>query len=147
KYYDKLYDRSQQLRKDDYKLAIAISEWKKNTQKAWNDLEVISAKFPDYEKKPMNLQEDFTGEIEINLKQLRPEDVGVEVIISNQSKSPQNIISEKYSAELVSLKNNIAKFVVKGRPQKSGFYNYAIRIHAKNELLPYPHDSGLVLWV
>jgi phosphorylase/glycogen(starch) synthase len=147
KYYHKLYIRSQQLRKDDYKLAIAISEWKKNIQKAWSDLEVISAKFPDYEKKPMNLQEDFMGEIEINLKQLNPEEIGVEVIISNQSKHNENIISEKYIAELVSLKDNIAKYIVKGRPQKSGFYNYAIRIHAKNDLLPYPHDSGLVLWV
>ncbi|MDR1181227.1 MAG: alpha-glucan family phosphorylase [Bacteroidales bacterium] len=147
KYYHKLYDRSRQLRKDDYKLAIAISEWKKNMQKAWNDLEVISAKFPDYEKKPMNLQEDFTGEIEINLKQLNPEEIGVEVIISNQSKNNENVIAEKYIAECVSVKDNIAKFIVKGRPQKSGFYNYAIRIHAKNALLPYPHDSGLVLWV
>jgi phosphorylase/glycogen(starch) synthase len=147
KYYDKLYQRSELLRKDECRLAIAISDWKKNIQKSWDELEVISAKFPDYEKNPMNLQEDFTGEIEINLKHLNPTDVGVDVIISNQSKSAKNVISEKYTAELIEVKNNVAKFIVKGSPQKSGFYNYAIRIYAKNELLPYPQDSGLVMWV
>jgi phosphorylase/glycogen(starch) synthase len=147
KYYNKLYQRSELLRKDEYRLAISISEWKKNIQKSWGELEVISAKFPDYEKNPMNLQEDFTGEIEINLKQLNPTDVGVEVIISNQSKNAKNVISEKYTAELIEVKNNIAKFIIKGSPQKSGFYNYAIRIFAKNECLPYPQDAGLVMWV
>ncbi len=147
KYYNKLYQRSSLLRKDEYKLAIEISDWKKNIQKAWDELEVISAKFPDYEKNPMNLQEDFTGEIEINLKQLNPEDIGVEVIICDQSDCNKGVIAEKYTAELVGAEDKIAKYIVKGSPQKSGFYNYAIRIYAKNELLPYQQDSGLVMWV
>ena len=147
KYYNKLYPRSILLGENEYKLAVEISEWKKNMQKAWEELEIISAKFPDYEKNPMNLQEDFTGEIEINLKQLNPEDIGIEVIICNQSEGVKNVISEKYAAKLISMEGKIAKYTVKGSPQKSGFYNYAIRIYAKNELLPYRQDSGLVMWV
>jgi phosphorylase/glycogen(starch) synthase len=147
KYYSKLYHRSELLRENEYKLASEISHWKKNIRKHWEELEIISAKFPDYEKNPMNIQKDFTGEIEINLKQLSPEDIGVEVIICDSSKSNKNVLSEKYTAELVNVKDKIAKYIIKGSPQKSGFYSYAVRIHAQNKLLPYPQDSGVVMWV
>jgi len=147
KYYTKLYHRSELLRKDEYKLANEISHWKKNIRKHWDELEIISAKFPDYEKNPMNIEKDFTGEIEINLNQLSPEDIGVEVIICDSSKCNKNGISEKYTAELVSVRDNIAKYIIKGSPQRSGFYSYAVRIHAANNLLPYPQDSGRVRWV
>lgn len=147
KYYNKLYERSQLLNKNEYELAIKISEWKNNIRKAWNDIEIISAKFPDYERKAINLIEEFEGEIEINLKQLKPEDIGVDVIISDISKNNKHTISEKYKAKLISVKNNIAIFSVKGFPQRSGLYNYAIRIYAKNDMLPYQQDSDLVMWV
>jgi len=147
KYYSKLYQRSELLRKDDNQLAIEISNWKKNIRKDWAEMEIISAKFPDYEKNPMNIQKDFIGEVEINLKQLPPEEIGVEVIICDKSGSDKHVISEKYTAELTSVKDKIAKYIIKGSPQKSGFYNYAVRIYAKNKLLPYPQDSGLVMWV
>jgi phosphorylase/glycogen(starch) synthase len=147
KYYNKLYQRAEKLRKNDYELALKISDWKRNVCKAWEEINVISAKFPDYEKNPMNLMEDFTGEIIIDIKQLRPEDIGVEVIVSEQSEKNKNIISEKYTAELTEIQGSIAKFTVIGTPQRSGMYNYAIRIFAKNDLLPYQQDSCLVMWV
>ncbi|MDR2010831.1 MAG: alpha-glucan family phosphorylase [Bacteroidales bacterium] len=147
KYYNKLYERSQLLKKDNYSLAISLAEWKNNMHKNWNNLKIISAKFPDYEKMPMNLTDEFTGEIEIKLGQINPDDIGVDVIISDQSGKNKTIITEKYKGELVNFENNIAKFIVKGYPKRSGFYNYAIRIYATNELLPYQQDSGLVMWV
>jgi phosphorylase/glycogen(starch) synthase len=147
KYYSKLYQRSELLRQNDNQLAIEISNWKKHIRKAWGELEIISAKFPDYEKNPMNIQQDFTGEIEINLKALSPEDICVEVIICEQSNGNRHVISEKYTAELAGIEGKIARYIVNGSPQKSGFYSYAVRIYAMNKLLPYPQDSGVVMWV
>lgn len=146
KFYNKLYKRSEEMKINGYEMAIEIAEWKRNVKRAWGELEIVSAKFPDYEKKPMSLNETFTGEIEINLNLLSAEDVGVEIVITNAVKNGSNKIYEKYTAELVSVKNKIAKFVFKGAPTKPGFYDYAIRIYGKNKMLPYQHDSGLVMW-
>ncbi|MDR0368406.1 MAG: alpha-glucan family phosphorylase [Bacteroidales bacterium] len=147
KYYNTLYRRSEQLRKNDYELALKISDWKRNISKAWEEMTVVSAKFPDYEKNPMSLTEDFTGEIIIDLKALHPKDIGVEVIISEHTDKSSSVISEKYTATLTTVERNIATYTVVGTPQRSGMYNYAIRIFAKNELLPYPQDSHLVKWI
>ncbi len=146
KYYNKLYNRSELIKKNGYELGIKLAEWKRNMKRAWGSLEIVSARFPDYEKNPMNLNETFNGEIEINLNQLSAEDVGVEIVITNAVENGSTKIYEKYTAELVSVKNKIAKFTITGAPTKPGFYNYAIRIFAKNEMLPYQHDSGLVMW-
>ncbi|MDD2199597.1 MAG: hypothetical protein PHE08_07730 [Bacteroidales bacterium] len=146
RFYNKLYQRSLMIKENDYSAAIKIAEWKQNVKKVWDNLEIVSAKFPDYEKNPMSIKETFTGEIEIDLKQLSPEDVGVEIVITNAVKNGTTHIYQKYPAKLVSVENKIAKYTIQGAAQKPGFYNYAIRIFAKNDLLPYQHDSGLVMW-
>lgn len=146
RFYNKLFQRSLMIKENDYSAAIKIAEWKQNVKKVWDNLEIISAKFPDYEKNPMSIKETFTGEIEIDLKQLSPEDVGIEIVITNAVKNGTTHIYQKYPAKLVSVENKIAKYTIQGAAQKPGFYNYAIRIFAKNNLLPYQHDSGLVMW-
>jgi len=146
RYYNKLYLRSEEIRKNDYELAIKIADWKNTIKRSWSNLKIVSAKFPDYEKNPMNLNETFTGEVEINLSDIKAEDIGVEIIITSAIANGSTKIYEKYTAELVSVRNKIAKFVITGAPKKPGFYNYAIRIFAHNEMLPYQHDSGLVMW-
>ncbi|MBN2778858.1 MAG: alpha-glucan family phosphorylase [Bacteroidales bacterium] len=146
RFYNKLFQRSLMIKENDYSAAIKIAEWKQNVKKVWDNLEIVSAKFPDYEKNPMSIKESFTGEIEIDLKQLTPDDVGVEIVITNAVKNGTTHIYQKYPAKLVSVENKIAKYTIQGAAQKPGFYNYAIRIFAKNDLLPYQHDSGLVMW-
>lgn len=146
KYYNKLYLRSEEIKIHDYEMAIKIAEWKNSIKKSWSNLKIVSAVFPDYEKNPMSLNETFTGEIEINLNDIEAEFIGVEIIITNAIENGSTKIYEKYKAELISIRNKIAKYVIKGAPKKPGFYNYAIRIYAHNDMLPYDHDSGLVMW-
>jgi glycogen phosphorylase/synthase len=146
KYYTKLYTRSKEIKENDYELAIKIADWKNSIKRSWNNLKIVSAKFPDYEKNPMSLNESFTGEIELDLSDLSADNIGVEIIITSAIENGSTQIYEKYKAELVSVKNRIAKYVTKGTPKKPGFYNYAIRIYASNKLLPYQHDCGLVMW-
>jgi phosphorylase/glycogen(starch) synthase len=145
RFYSKLHERNLKMRENDYALAIKLAAWKNNVKRIWDSIEIVSASFPDYEKKPMSTNENFTGEIEIDIKQLQPEDIGVEVVLTHQGNTDETVFA-KFCAELVSYKNNIARFRIEGTPKKPGFYNYAIRIFAKNDDLPYQQDSGLVMW-
>lgn len=148
KYYNKLYKRSEMLKKDGYKLVIELAEWKRNMKKAWKEIEIVSAIFPDYEKNSTNLTEEFYGEVRIRLNDiLKPEDIGIDVLVSDHSENNKVVITEKYKAEFVRTEEDVALFVVKGCPERSGFYNYAIRIYATNNLLQYPEDSELVMWI
>ena len=148
KFYNKLYERTQILKQNNFALALKIAEWKNHIQKEWNNVKIISAKFPDYEKKQVGQTNVFEGEIEIELSGLTPEDIGIDVLISYQEQKNNKLhISEKYTGEYKNTKDNIARFTVKGTPQHSGIYNYAIRVYAKNDLLPYQQDCGAVLWV
>ncbi len=146
KFYNKLYNRSEIMKVNNYEMAIQIAEWKKSVKRVWSELEIISVKFPDFEKKPLNVNEKFTGEIEIDLKKLSSDDIGVEVIITDASANGFTKIYAKYQAVLIEVKNKTAKYSISEAPQKPGFYNYAIRVFAKNELLPYNQDSNLIIW-
>lgn len=148
RFYGKLASRTSEFIKNDYEMALKISEWKKNMKKAWEDIEILSVSFPDYEKEPMELSQSFFGEVEIDIKNISVDDIGVEVVVLNNydDNKVKRKIYAKYEAKLISLEDSIAKFRIEGFPQKPGFYNYAVRIFAKNKLLPYQQDSGLVKW-
>lgn len=146
KYYNKLYQRSELMKPNLYEMASKIADWKKSVKRGWNDLEIVSVKFPDFDKHPLSVNENFTGEIEINLKGLSSDDIGVEVIVTDATTNGFTKIYAIHQAELVEVKNKIARYIVNSAPKKPGFYNYAIRVYAKNDLLPYKQDSGLVLW-
>lgn len=148
KFYNKLYLRSEEIKANEYELAIKIAEWKKNIRRAWNEIEIVNINFPDYEKAPMCINEKIIGEIEINLAQLSIKDIGVEVVITNtKADDNQTKILSKFDAELIAVDNKIAKYKIAVSSNKPGFYSYAVRIYAKNELLAYQHETGLVKWV
>lgn len=148
RYYKKLYERKTELSENNFDKAKIIAKWKSHIAKNWSNIKIVSAKFPDYEKIQVNQTNFFEGEIEIFLGNLSPEDIGVEVLISYKELNNNKIqLSEKYPGILKKTNDNIAKYIIKGNPQHSGIYNYAIRVFAKNNLLPYQQDSGFVLWV
>ena len=157
KYYNKMFERTNLLKQNNFEIARKISDWKNIVRKNWNSLKVISAKFPDYEKQQHNYTNIFEGEIEIDLGQLNANDIGIDILISyhQEQKNKNLFINEKYKCECKTVKNNIAKFVVSGTPQRSGIFSYAIRIYAQNDLLPYQYDTSnplnnaleLVMWV
>jgi len=104
RFYNKLFDRSKTLLINNFENAIKISEWKSYIAKNWNSLKVVSAKFPDYQKKLFNQTNIFEGEIEINLGDLQPEDIGIDILVSYQEQTDNRLnISEKYKCELKKL--------------------------------------------
>ncbi len=147
KYYIKLYNRSEEIKKNEYELAQIIAEWKRNVKRIWDNIKILNTNFPDYETNPMSIYQDFCGDITIDLDMLSPDDVGIEVILTDSTDKAKANILAKYPAKLVELNNKIARYEIIGKPTKPGFYHYAVRIFAKNKILPYQQDSSLVTWV
>jgi glycogen phosphorylase/synthase len=147
RFYNKLYKRSLAMKKNDYQMAIEIAAWKESMKEKWNQMEIVSVEIPDYERQPIKLTEKYRGEIKIDLKDIKPEEIGVELVVADKITNGKVRLFSKYSAELSKLEGNIASYIVERTPVKPGSFNYSVRIFAKNNLLPYQQDFPLVKWV
>ena len=73
--------RAAQVKDDDFKVAREIAAWKKHVRRSWDDVQVVSRTEPQAaydisEKNPLH------SEIVLNLGDLRPEYVGVELVFA-----------------------------------------------------------------
>ena len=147
RYYNKLYKRSVEMKKNDYELAIQIAEWKANAVKMWNDIEIISVDIPDYMNHPIKITDQYEGTVKININGFKPEEIGVELVIADKITDNETHIFSKYEGEITEQDGNIVTYKIQRLPVKAGTFNYSIRVFVKNELLPYRQDLPLVKWI
>lgn len=147
KYYAKLYDRSAKMKMGGFGLAKDISTWKKIILKLWEDIEVVSFTHPDISSNSIALGESYEAEITLKLGNLSSEHVGVELVIPNYESSngkPKKTYSREF--DLVEQENGNSTYSVKVQPDRSGEFEYGIRIYARHPDLPHRQDFALVKW-
>lgn len=147
KFYGKLYDRSQTIRADNYRLARIITAWKRKVSHGWNDIEVLSTQVLDNLKEEIKLGQTYTLEIRLNIADLDPEDVGVEQLMVETSGQGAMSLVSKNEYECVHCDGKIATYQLVITPDKPGVYQYCTRVFAKNALLPHRQDFPLVKWI
>ncbi|MBP5549662.1 MAG: alpha-glucan family phosphorylase [Bacteroidales bacterium] len=145
-YYIPQSKRANELVANDYELARQIAAWKKNVQRHWNEVEVVSYTQPDA---TYNLSPDsrFNCEVVLQLGELKPEDIGVEILICSTDRKGNLHIQEKAEFTLVSCEDGIAKYQASILPERTGMYQVTARYFAKNPMLPHRQDFGLVKWL
>ena len=131
---------------DDYLLAREIAAWKKHVRREWENVSVISESRPDasYDLSQGN---ELKSEVVLSMGDLRPEDIGVETIFASTDARNQLHISEVTEYKAVEYKDGICKYQVSILPDKTGMYQVATRIFAKNPLLPHRQDFDCVRWL
>ena len=158
KFYSKLYERSRFIVQDNYKNAKALTAWKEKMLLAWDDIEVIGKDIYDSANNPLPLGEAFEASITLNLKELTPEDVGVELVFARRKDSKIEIISnhelqkKKVEEKVLSTagREDVQNEVLYGCKVKvtfAGVFEYGFRIYAKNPMLPHRQDFNLVRWL
>jgi phosphorylase/glycogen(starch) synthase len=146
KYYNKLRKRSEELIADDFKLAREITDWKYKVLKEWESVEMVSVKRPDMEKEPILLGKEYEAEVIVSTGLLTPEDIGVEILLAEQSGDIKTIVMQTEFG-IFSRRTGEATYRIKFAPTVSGTFFSAIRIYAKNPNLPHRQDFCLVKWV
>ena len=148
RFYGKLHNRAMKIQENDYELARKISGWKKRVFRAWESLEVVKVSYPDVATKPVLLGQEYNGEVVIDLKELPPASLGVElVVVEFHPANGQPNIVEVQELKLLGVENSIATYRLTLYPTKAGAYDYGIRIFPKNEDLPHRQDFGIVKWL
>ena len=152
RFYSKLYTRHQKMVADDFAEAREIAAWKRRVSRSWDKIQVLGSKQYDVGHTAIKLGEHYNLEVTLDLGDLKPEDVGVEVLVADQiTDDGQNkgkiTLRNTFQFELVQVEGHVATFRLNSTPENAGSYDVAIRVYAKNPKLPHRMDFALVKWV
>lgn len=148
KYYQPLDERSQRIKSNDYALAKELSTWKKRVRNGWESIEVVSVKYPDMSNEAVVLGKNYEGEVALDLNELAPKDIGVEFVIADfdpQTNKRHIALIQEFTLDRV--ENRIAHYKINIVPQRSGVYEFGIRIFPKHSELPNRQDFNYVKWL
>ena len=145
-YYVPQAERASLVSADEFKVAREIAAWKKHVRRSWDDVQLISRSEPQTnydisEKNPMH------AEIVLNIGDLEPEYVGVELVFAQTDNHGQLHIDQVNELEVVENADGICKYATDVMPSQTGAYQVGVRIFAKNPLLPHRQDFECVKWI
>ena len=147
KYYAKLWRRSEQLKKDGYEMARRIAQWKRRVSAAWDDVRIVDIKQFDVGSGAIMVNTAYRIEATVDIGTLKPEDIGVELIIADQIEPGGNVkILDCMELAVKAVNGRLAHYAVNSIPTYSGSFDVALRVYPKNPLLPHRMDFALVKW-
>lgn len=145
-YYSPQSIRATKIKANDYALARNIAAWKKHVRREWENVAVISETRPDASY-DLSMGNEFKSEVVLSMGNLSPEDIGVETIFASMDAHGQLHINEVKEYTPVEFADGVCKYQVSILPDKTGMYQVASRVFAKNPLLPHRQDFECVKWL
>jgi len=147
RYYNKLLTRSSELIANDYEKVRQLAAWKRRILRGWDSIEVMSISMPDSTKKPLRLGENFVAEIVLNVNELAPADLGLEVVFGHKINDEVKRIAFAEEMTVAGVDGNIVTYFIEIRTEQAGVYDFAFRLYPKHPLLAHRQDFNLVRWV
>lgn len=145
-YYFPQSERYSRLVADGGKVAKDIAAWKKFVGEEWNNMRIVSYTQPNASY-TLSDKNKLESEVVIDLGRLKPEDIGVEMLLTSTDAKGQLHIQEVFNYELVSYENGVAIFKTSVLPERTGMYEVGTRVYPKNAELPHRQDFPIVKWL
>jgi phosphorylase/glycogen(starch) synthase len=147
KFYKKLHERAERMKADDLALIRDLSSWKRFVLRNWEGINIVGYSHPDVSRENVSLGDTYRAEVVLELKELHPSDIGVEIVIPEFSYGEdQEAITYTKEFDLVKQENGQCFYSVEVSPARPGVLDYGIRIFPKHENLPHRQDFALVKW-
>ncbi len=147
KYYEPLKERSDKLIANDFAMARDIAFWKKRVRREWDGIEVRSFNQNSGVRSLLNMGQTYDSELVLYLGELDPEDIGAEILLTEQNAKGERHIVSLFDFKLVGCQDGVATYRATIVPEFSGTYEAAGRLYAKNPDLPHRQDFELVKWL
>jgi phosphorylase/glycogen(starch) synthase len=145
RFYTRLYERSSRMKERNYDLAKEMADWKRIMLKLWDKIRVVEFRHPDISRDSVDLGEVYEATVVLELGNLSPDDVGVELVIPDYpSENGNHTFTTEF--EVVDRENGHTSYRAEITPDHSGTFEYAIRIYARHPDLPHRQDFALVKW-
>ena len=145
-YYTPLYERSRILLENNGRKAHELAQWKVKVAQAWSNLEVLDVNHHNSTQKALQMGDEFKAELVIDLKELSPEDIGVELIYGQKKNDVVEKLLGVFQMQLTKTEGSIATFNLSFPATIAGVYDFAFRIFPAHPLLPHRQDFNLIKW-
>lgn len=145
-FYSKLFERSAMLFKDNMAKLKELASWKKRMIRAWHSIQILDVDVPDSTESPLKLGDKFKAKVTIDLAEINAEHIGIEVIFGQKEMDSVKEITDINELILIEENQKKATYLCEIFISRSGVFDYAFRMYAKNPLLPHRQDFNLVRW-
>ena len=145
-YYIPQAKRADAVKADNFDEARELAAWKTHVRREWENVRLISRSQPatSYD---LTLANQFHGEIVLQLGDLTPEEVGMEVVFAQSDAHGKVHIVDVQESKVTEFADGIAKYEVDMLPEKTGAYLVGARAFAKHPLLPHRQAFECVKWL
>ncbi len=147
KFYRPMSLRTRLLEADNAANAKRYALWKQSIRRNWGNILPIELRYPDQEKEAMDVNDEFFIEAVLQIADLKPEDIGIELIIANKQNEQINTYRKIVPFELIESSNRKALYRIKIQAPEAGVHDYAIRVYPYCDLMPHRQDFPLLKWL
>ena len=147
RFYNKLAARKHRIVEGGYKLAREIAAWKRKVSSVWDQIRVIDVQRVKIDNKAIFVGEKYHFEVTVDIVSLRPEDIGVEMVIAQQIVGGQNAnVMRTIGLKHTKTEGSRVTYALDYTPDEAGTFDVALRIFPENPHLPHRMDFALVKW-
>jgi alpha-glucan phosphorylase-like protein len=147
RFYNKLFDSSATLRKDNFQPAKELAAWKEHVRQHWSKVHTIHVDTFDAANHPLPVGEKMETRIKIGLGSLAAEHIGVEQVFFHRIDENELKLVRVAQLELKDKGHGEATYAVTVDPKMTGVYEFGFRIYPKHPLLANRQSLNLVHWV
>ena len=147
RFYNQLAERKNAMVENNYILARELAAWKRKVSAAWDSVQILDVERVRVEKEALFVGESYRFEVSLDIANLNPEDIGVELVVAKPVVGNQ-AANVDYSLAFTQSKvdGNKVVYTLEYTPRKTGIFDIAIRIFPKNDKLAHRMDFALVKW-
>ncbi|NOY96021.1 MAG: glycosyltransferase family 1 protein, partial [Chlorobi bacterium] len=102
RYYKPQYKRTNAIKNDDFRLARELTAWKNKVSSIWDTIEVVNVQISDGLTNVMKIGHDYPVKATIDLKGLSCDEVGLEMIITENNNDADPKLVDKMEFEVES---------------------------------------------
>ncbi|HQG53094.1 MAG TPA: alpha-glucan family phosphorylase, partial [Bacteroidales bacterium] len=147
KYYIKLWERNKKIAGNNFEKAREIAAWKKKMTEEWDKIEVLNYNFGIPPDNFYKAGHEYKAEIFLNINNIPKENMGVEYVLAQVTKSGEYEFIASREFSLVSCKGGKCLYRTHITPEKAGAFLYGIRIFPKHPDLTHKQDFYLLRWI
>ena len=147
RFYNPQAIRSARLINSDYAIAKEIAQWKFKVSSVWDQIEVKEVQITDGITNVLKIGEEYPARVVVDLKGLNPEDVGVEMVITENEDDNPTALVDSLQFSIEKIEESIVTYELNLQLMNSGAYGYAIRLYPKHPELPHRQDFHYLKWV
>jgi glucan phosphorylase len=150
-YHDRFYgpqaERASRLIASNFKLAKEIAIWKSQVSQVWDQVEVKNVQITDGITNVLKIGEVYPARVVVDIKTLKPEDLSVEMVITENGESSAPILIECLSFAVEKVEGSLITYKLDLNLMNAGAFGYAIRVVPNHPELPHRQDCRFLKWV